>query len=128
MALQEKLTAETEVSSELRVEIKTLNERIQELEDELANRPEVKDDSSSSSSEKEDHSGELEEWKKKYQEKCAAFESMEAEYSTYKRRTTSQIDELQISVTNLEKRNAELKYLLNKHNIEAPDSPDKIGQ
>ena len=51
-------------------EIKKLNERVKELEDDLANRPEPKDDSSDSYSdkdEKEDNSAEIEEWKAKYE-------------------------------------------------------------
>ena len=57
----------------------------------MANRPEIKDDTSSASSEKEDHSKEVEEWKKKY-------EKLTEEYKTHQRRTQSEIEELNISV------------------------------
>ena len=65
MALNDKLTQETEVSSELRETITEKSERIRELEEEIANRPEpeIKDDSSSSSEEKPNFSAEMEEWK-----------------------------------------------------------------
>jgi len=69
MALNDKLSQEAETSQELRETITEKTERIRELEEELAKRPEVKDDSSSSSSdEKPDYSAEIEEWKKKYEE------------------------------------------------------------
>ena len=70
LAVQDKLTAEKEVGAEMVEEIKKLNERVKELEDDLANRPEPKDDSSDSYSdkdEKEDNSAEIEEWKSKYE-------------------------------------------------------------
>lgn len=107
MQLQDKLTTEQEAGAELREEIKKLNERISELENDLANR-QVKDDSSSSSSEKEDHSKDVEEWKKKY-------EKIKSEFERYERTTTSEIEELKISIKNLEKRNVELKMLLDSN-------------
>lgn len=104
-----------EVSAELREEIPKLNERIKELEDELANVPEPKDDASSSSdSYKEDLSGELEELKAK----LAKFES-------FKRTIDSEVEELNITISNLEKRNIELKLLLRRNNIDLEGSPMK---
>lgn len=89
-----------------------MKERVKELEKELA---EAKDDSSSSSSEKEDHSAELEQWKKK-------FEKVTEEFETYQRRTQSEIKELNITVDNLEKRNIELKLQLKKSGVELDES------
>ena len=110
-------------------EIKKLNERVKELEDDLANRPEPKDDSSDSYSdkdEKEDNSAEIEEWKSKYEKISQTHEQVTKDFDRYKRSTQSEIEELNISNQNLEKRNIELKLQLRRNNIEAPDSPDKV--
>jgi len=80
----------------------------------------VKDDSSSSSSEKEDHSAELEEWKKKH-------DKVKSDYEQFRRKTSSEIEELNITITNLEKRNVELKLLLRRNNVDITESPEKVG-
>ena len=108
----------------MRETITEKNERIKELEDELANRPEIKDDSSSSS-EKPDYSAEVEEWKRKYEEMVGKYDKLTAEFEKYKIKATSEIEELTISVTNLEKRNVELKLLLRRNNIALDGSPTK---
>lgn len=100
--------------------------RIRELEEELANRPEIKDDSSSSS-EKPDYSAEMEEWKKKYEEVNNKHDRLSKEFEKYKIKAESEIEELTISVANLEKRNIELKLLLRKNNINLDGSPQKIS-
>ena len=127
MALNDKLTQETEVSSDLRETIKENNERIKELEDELAKRPEIKDDSSSSSEEKVDNSAEIEEWKKKYESMVGKNERLTSDFEKFKIKAEAEIEELTISVTNLEKRNIELKLLLRRNNIDLEGSPTKVG-
>lgn len=110
----------------MRETITEKSERIRELEEELANRPEVKDDSSSSSEEKPDLSGEVEEWKRKYEEMTEKYDKLTAEFEKYKIKATSEIEELTISVTNLEKRNVELKLILRRNNIAIDGSPIKV--
>ena len=51
---------------------------------------------------------------------------MTKDFDRYKRSTQSEIEELNISNQNYEKRNIELKLQLRRNNIEAPDSPDKV--
>ena len=51
---------------------------------------------------------------------------MTKDFDRYKRSTQSEIEELNISNQNLEKRNIELKLQLRRNNIEALDSPDKV--
>ena len=74
MKLQDKVQQEMDVNVELREQNKTHEERIKELEDELANRPEIKDATSSESEEKPDLSDEVEEWKRKYEKTASEFE------------------------------------------------------
>ena len=73
MALNDKVTERDETIVELRETISEHTKQIKELEDELAKRPEIKDDSSSSS-EKPDYSAEMEEWKRKHDEISSEFE------------------------------------------------------
>ena len=122
MQLEDKLTIEKETVIELRSEIKELNLRIKELEDDLKNRPDAKDDSSSSSEEKEDWQAKYEDYKFKFESAQANYKQVTDDYKEYKRKSSSEIEELQISLTNLEKRNVELLVLLRKHKIEVDSS------
>ena len=87
--------------------------------------PVQKADSSSSSDEKEDRSAEVEEWKRKYEEMSELQSRTKSDFESFKRKTISEIEELNISITNLEKRNVELKLLLHRNNIEITESPQK---
>ena len=78
MALNEKVTAEIDISNELRTEITQLKVTIEELREELARKPDPVDDSSSS--EREDHSAELEEWKQKFAKLSEEHESLTSEH------------------------------------------------
>ena len=113
MALNDKLTEKDETIVELRETINEKTQQIKELEIELSNRPEIKDDSSSSS-EKPDYTAEIEEWKRKYEEVSGKFERLNTEFEKYKIKAESEIEELTISVANLEKRNVELKLMTSK--------------
>ena len=77
------IKVETDLSAKLLEDITRLNTNIKDLEDELASRPEIREtlsSSTSSSSEKEDHSAELAEWKGKYEELFVRFEKMNSDY------------------------------------------------
>lgn len=127
VAINDKVTQKEEINLELKETITEKNERIKELEDELAKRPEIKDDSSSTSEEKPDFSAEMEEWKKKYEALDTKHTKLVSEYEKFKIKANSEIEELSISVTNLEKRNVELKLLLRRNNIALDGSPTKVG-
>ena len=70
MALNDRVSEESQVQSELRETITQHLERIRELEEELTNRP--ADNDSSSSEEKEDMSM----WKVKFEELTISHESL----------------------------------------------------
>ena len=126
MSLTDKLTVECETISDLKETITELNVRITELEEELANRPDVKDDSSSSSSsEKEDRSAEVEKWKSKFEKLEKAHERYDSDMESHKRICKSEIEELTTTNQNWEKRIIELKLLLRRNNISLDDSPLK---
>ena len=55
------------------------------------------------------------------------FEKLIAEFEKYKIKAESEIEELTISVTNLEKRNVELRLLLRNNNINLDGSPQKVS-
>ena len=122
MALNDKLTEKDETIVELRETINEKTQQIKELEIELSNRPEIKDDSSSSS-EKPDYTAEIEEWKRKYEEISGKFDRLNKEFEKYKIKAESETEELTISVANLEKRNVELKLMLRNNNINLDGSP-----
>ena len=122
MALNDKLTEKDETIVELRETINEKTQQIKELEIELSNRPEIKDDSSSSS-EKPDYTAEIEEWKRKYEEMSGKFERLNKEFEKYKIRADSEIEELKITAANLDKRNVELKLMLRNNNINLDGSP-----
>ena len=122
MALNDKLTEKDETIVELRETINENTKQIKELEIELSNRPEIKDDSSSSS-EKPDLNAEIEEWKRKHDEVSGKFDRLTKEFEKYKIKAESETEELTISVANLEKRNVELKLMLRNNNISLDGSP-----
>ena len=65
----------------------------------------------------------MEVWKRKYEEMSGKFDRLNTEFEKYKIKAESEIEELTISVANLEKRNVELRLLLRKNNINLDGSP-----